>query len=64
MAQAAGGSQQPESEWRDHRWPFQVERFERRAQALRAVQQRLEEAALMALCSAGATTTTGERSPP
>ena len=37
------------SEWSNHHWPFQPELSKRRAQALRDVQQRLEEAALMAV---------------
>ncbi len=37
------------SEWSNHHWPFQSELSERRAQALRDVQQRLEEAAFMAV---------------
>jgi len=48
-AQAAGVSRQTVSEWSNHHWPFQSELSERRAQALRDVQQRLEEAALMAV---------------
>ena len=48
-AQAAGVIRQTVSEWSNHHWPFQSELSERRAQALRDVQQRLEEAALMAV---------------
>ena len=42
-------SRQTVSEWSNLHWPFQTELSERRAQALRDVQQRLEEAALMAV---------------
>jgi len=48
-AQAAGVSRQTVSEWRNHHWPFQSDLSEPRAQALRDVQQRLEEAVLMAV---------------
>ena len=48
-AQPAGVSRQTVSEWSNHHWPFQSELSERRAQALRDVQQRPEEAAVMAV---------------
>ena len=48
-AQAAGVIRQTVSEWRNHHWPFQSELSKRRARALRDVQQRLEEAAFMAV---------------
>ena|GEM_PF-6694441 len=48
-AQAAGVSRQTVSEWSNHHGPFQSELSERRDQALRDVQQRLEEAAAMAV---------------
>jgi DNA-binding LacI/PurR family transcriptional regulator len=46
---AAGVSRQTVSEWSNPHPPFQTELACRRARALRDVQQRLEEAALMAV---------------
>jgi len=46
---AAGVTRQTVSEWSNHHPPFQAELARRRAEALRGVQQRLEEAALMAV---------------
>jgi hypothetical protein len=48
-AQAAGVTRQTVSEWSNHHHAFQAELTRRRAEALRDVQQRLEEAALMAV---------------
>jgi hypothetical protein len=42
-------SRQTVSEWSNQDWPFQAELSKRRAQALRDVKQRLEQAALMAV---------------
>jgi hypothetical protein len=48
-AGAAGVTRQTVSEWSNHHSPFQTELARRRAEALRDVQQRLEEAALLAV---------------
>jgi hypothetical protein len=42
-------TRQTVSEWSNHHLPFQTELTRRRAETLRDVQQRLEEAALMAV---------------